>query len=96
MSDDANVSVDRTDREESGGDSEALRARVESLEETVETLTRRLSDLEGNVTWMARHQAAETGNGACPNCNTGGALTVERAPTGKKEVRCTNCDESLR
>lgn len=69
--------------------------RIEALEATVEALADRVSQLEGNVAWMARQQARETGNGVCPECNAGGALRVERTPTGKKRVRCSRCGEQF-
>lgn len=92
MTEDADLTTDETD----GSDVEQLSQRLDALEDAVSGLDERLADLERNVAWIARHQAAETGNGVCPNCNTGGALGVDRAPTGKKEVRCTSCGEQLR
>lgn len=67
--------------------------RIEALEATVEALAEQVSQLERNLAWIARQQARETGNGVCPKCDTGGALRVERTPTGKKRVRCSRCDE---
>ncbi|UPV73255.1 zinc-ribbon domain-containing protein [Halorussus limi] len=69
--------------------------RAEELQATVAALTDRVAQLERAVTWMARQQAAETGNSVCPECNTGGALRVSRSPTGKKQVKCKNCGEKI-
>ncbi|MFC7080988.1 hypothetical protein [Halorussus caseinilyticus] len=63
--------------------------------QSVEALTERVQRLERLLAWMARQQAAETGTSVCPECDTGGALHVSRAPTGKKQVECTNCGERL-
>lgn len=77
------------------GDPDEVSDRLDALEATVETLTDRIPKLERAVAWMARQQAAETGNSVCPYCNTAGALTVSRTPAGKKQVECTNCGETL-
>lgn len=69
--------------------------RIAELEATIDELTMQLAQLERNVTWMARQQAAETGNGVCPYCNKGGALVADRTPTGKTQVRCTNCEQDI-
>lgn len=69
--------------------------RIAELEATIDELTMQLAQLERSVTWIARQQAAETGNGICPYCNKGGALVADRTPTGKTQVRCTNCNEEL-
>ncbi|UPV99284.1 hypothetical protein M0R88_12205 [Halorussus gelatinilyticus] len=69
--------------------------RVAELEATVAALTDRVAQLERTVAWMARQQAAETGNSVCPECNTGGALEVSRSPTGKEQVKCRNCGEKM-
>lgn len=69
--------------------------RIGALEATVEALAEQVSQLERNLAWIARQQARETGNGVCPKCDTGGALRVERTPTGKKRVRCSRCDEQF-
>lgn len=76
-------------------DSEAMADRLDALESTVGELADRVEELERAVTWLARQQAAETGNSVCPACNTGGSLTVKRSPTGKKQVECRNCGEKL-
>lgn len=68
---------------------------AETLEDAVAALTERVDRLERTVAWMARQQAAETGNSACPSCNTGGSLRVSRTPAGKKRVECANCGETL-
>ncbi|WP_137283310.1 hypothetical protein [Halorussus salinisoli] len=68
---------------------------LEPSEESVEALAERVERLEYLVAWMARQQAAETGKSVCPECDTGGALTVSRTPTGKKQVECTNCGGTL-
>ncbi len=78
-----------TDADTSDGD------RVAELEATVAALTDRVDRLERTVAWMARQQAAETGNSVCPECHTGGALRVSRSPTGKKQVQCKNCGEKI-
>ena len=69
--------------------------RIEALEATVEALAEQVSQLERNLAWIARQQARETGSGVCPKCDTGGALRVERTPTGKKRVRCSRCGEQF-
>ncbi|WP_435179580.1 hypothetical protein [Halorussus sp. AFM4] len=79
---------DAGDRPDSPGD-------PESVEDALAELTERVADLERTVAWIARQQAAETGNSACPACNTGGSLRVSRTPTGKKQVECRNCGEKL-
>lgn len=87
--------VDRPNETARTDDAPPTDDRVDALERTVEALAERVSDLERTVTWMARQQARETGNGACPRCHTGGALRVERTPAGKKRVTCSNCDETF-
>ncbi|WP_135851716.1 zinc ribbon domain-containing protein [Halorussus salinus] len=83
--------TDEPPTEESAGSD----ATVEELRATVAALTDRVAQLERTVAWMARQQAAETGNSVCPECNTGGALRVSRSPTGKKQVQCKSCGEKI-
>ncbi|WP_458188749.1 hypothetical protein [Haladaptatus sp. NG-WS-4] len=68
-------------------------ADIETLREELETTKERLRIAERNLRWIAQQQAAETGKSVCPQCNSGGALGVERTATGKKKVECTNCGE---
>ncbi|USZ68609.1 zinc-ribbon domain-containing protein [Halorussus salilacus] len=89
MTTDQNDSADGTARSD---DAPPTTDRIDALERAVEALAEEVSDLERTVAWMARQQARETGNGACPRCHTGGALRVERTPAGKKRVTCSNCE----
>ncbi|WP_458206260.1 hypothetical protein [Haladaptatus sp. NG-SE-30] len=76
------------DGEEQNDESE-----IEALRDELEATKERLRAVERNLRWMAQQQAAETGKSICPQCNSGGALTVERTATGKKKVQCTNCGQ---
>ncbi|WP_132058315.1 hypothetical protein [Halorussus amylolyticus] len=82
-----------------GGDSDAGvdsdADRIEALESSLDALADRVAQLERNLAWIARQQARETGNGVCPECDTGGGLTVERSPSGKKRVTCSRCEETF-
>ncbi|NHN58168.1 MULTISPECIES: hypothetical protein [Halorussus] len=88
----ATDSGDATDDDDRSTDGEG---RPESFDDAVVELTERVDQLERTVAWMARQQAAETGNSACPECNTGGSLRVSRTPAGKKRVECVSCGETL-
>ncbi|WP_227354575.1 hypothetical protein [Haladaptatus salinisoli] len=74
---------------------ESDRSEIESLRDELEATKERLRDAEKNLRWMAQQQATETGKSVCPQCNSGGALTVERTATGKKKVECRKCGERL-
>ncbi|WP_227376626.1 zinc-ribbon domain-containing protein [Haladaptatus halobius] len=69
------------------------KSEIESLRDELEVTKVRLRTAERNLRWMAQQQATETGKSVCPQCNSGGSLTVERTATGKKKVECRNCGE---
>ncbi|WP_049970723.1 DUF5320 domain-containing protein [Haladaptatus cibarius] len=72
-----------------------LQAQVKALRDELETTKNRLHHAEKNLRWMAQHQASETGKSVCPECSSGGSLSVERTATGKKKVECRNCGARL-
>ncbi|GAA0200699.1 zinc-ribbon domain-containing protein [Haladaptatus pallidirubidus] len=82
-----------SDDQQTTNDSQAddLQSQVKALRDELETTKDRLHHAEKNLRWMAQHQASETGKSVCPECSSGGSLSVERTATGKKKVECTNC-----
>ncbi len=88
--------TDTDDSQEDGnGETGDLQSQVETLRKELKTTKERLKTAERNLRWMAQHQAQETGRSVCPECSSGGALSVERTATGKKKVECTNCGARL-
>ncbi|WP_266076967.1 hypothetical protein [Haladaptatus caseinilyticus] len=89
------TTTDTADDPRASDDLRELQSQVEALRDELQATKERLHSAEKNLRWMAQHQASETGKSVCPECNSGGSLSVERTATGKKKVECRNCGKRL-